>query len=558
MINLNEKKSINKNENLNNNKITNISISEKVYNNEKIKNDVNDNSKNENNENENKINNNKNLNIEIKKENNIQFNNNQIQNNNNIDGFEILNNNLEINNKSPNKKDSSVQSNVNNFKIQIPKLKIQQNNQNLNNNKFDNDALIVSSTKNFFTNKKHETSREKKKINLMIDYDIDEQFNNSYNYNNDNEIGVTLKELIGSDEEKEKEKKNENNIKDINFTLIKEEDSKKVMNIENVKNTNLIRTQTQNLDIKNINTYTNNFNTLDKTMFNDRILINNDNKNEIKTNINNNNTNYIKNDNNIINNTNINENKNIENNNKLINNINNSKPNNNDIRNQNNKNNNIFDNNSNNNIINNEINNFEIISINNINNNKKISHLNSNIIDNKKNEFNIISSFSKTMTFKNSINNQRMGDLFKLKNDDISNEKQLQKKISKQNYDLYGVVGDSRIFNLFPEGYKPKNDEVFSDIIYYFEDGKKEEKCILIMTPKILFLVDIDNYSIKNNSYKTENIETLLIPKKNISIIAFIFKQKHGDTLILATVRRLGLLYYIKEYIRPNVKITYK
>jgi hypothetical protein len=161
------------------------------------------------------------------------------------------------------------------------------------------------------------------------------------------------------------------------------------------------------------------------------------------------------------------------------------------------------------------------------------------------------------MTFKNSINNQRMGDLFKLKNDDISNEKQLQKKISKQNYDLYGVVGDSRIFNLFPEGDKPKNDEVFSDIIYYFEDGKKEEKCILIMTPKILFLVDIDNYNSKYY-YKTENINSLLIPKKNISTIVFTFKYKHGDPLILATVRRIGLLYYIKEYIRPNVKITYK
>ena len=162
------------------------------------------------------------------------------------------------------------------------------------------------------------------------------------------------------------------------------------------------------------------------------------------------------------------------------------------------------------------------------------------------------------MTFINNQHNHRMGDLFKTKSDEnTSNEKNIPQRNNKTNYDFYGVIGDSRIFNLFPKGDKPKNDEIFSDMIYYFEDGKKEEKCILIMTPKILFLVDIDNYNSKYY-YKTENINTLLIPKKNISTIVFTFKYKHGDPLILATVRRIGLLYYIKEYIRPNVKITYK
>ena len=567
MINLNEKKSINKNENLNNNQFKNFSITETTYNKEEIKNDIQKNSKNENNENENKINDKNNLNMEIKKENNIQFNNNLIQNNdmNNIENSknkEILDDNLEVNKKLLTTTDTSLQSNVNNSKIQIPKLKIQPNNQNLYKNMFDKDVLIVSSNKDFFTNKKPETYRGNKKINFMNDYDIDDQINNSYNIVDDDGKGATLEELIGSDKEKEKE--SENNIKDINFTLTKEEDLKKVMNDETNKKTNLIKTQTQNLDIRNIKTYTNEFNTSNKKMFNIILINNDDNSNNFtnneNTNINNNNTNSIKN-NTIINNTYNNNNTNDENTNKQINNTNNSNLNINDIQTQNNKNNDSFEiisnNNKNNN--NNIINNFENISIDNVNNtiNKQLNHMNSHIIDNRINEFNIIPSFSKTKTFKNNHQNQRMGDLFKFKKDNISNEKEFQEKRNKQNYDLYGVVGDSRIFNLFPKGDKPKNDEVFSDIIYYFPDGKKEERCILVMTPKILFLVDVENYS-KKNDYKTENIKTLLIPKKNISIIVFVFQPKHGDPLLLATVRRIGLLYYIKEYIRPNVKIKYQ
>ena len=406
---------------------------------------------------------------------NITKSNLKEENMNHISSKSVLNNNMfnieEISNQKKEKPINSHLKMETNIEIFDKKY----------NDMFDNDTKIVISNKNFFSNKKPNTTKENKKINFKGDYDFDEKMNYFYDEIKQNEVNdnaKTLKELLGNnsnDEEEKEDLENNNNINKINFTLTKKEDLKfekknENMNDNSKKNTHLIRTQTEVLDSKPIQKFKNEFN----------------NNNPI-----------------------INFNQNLFNNNKENNNINN---------------NDVIENNDNN----------------------------------------------KNSSIKTPLN-QKMGLLFKsktMKTDDNSNYSKskeslssinsLKKSVNKIiNYDFCGVIKDNRIFNLFPSGDKPKNEEVFSDIIYHFVDGKKEEKNIIVMTPKIIFLVDLKNY-LKKKEYKTEHIQQILIPKKNTSVIIFFFKENHEDGLLMATVRRMEVLYYIRSFIRPKVKISYK
>ena len=189
-----------------------------------------------------------------------------------------------------------------------------------------------------------------------------------------------------------------------------------------------------------------------------------------------------------------------------------------------------------------------------------INNKNTNNLSESKSSFNTIKS-------NNDINDSKL-DLFPSINLLESSGKPIQySRLSKveldelrnNNYDYYSLFQDEFIQKrLKDEKDNCHEFNVYSDQIFLLSEKKHLNKCYIMITPSRIYLIEPKEMRF-THIIKKENILSFQISNKNVNIIMF---QIHGgDNILIETLRRMDLLSYLREFYRNNksmIKIKYE
>ena len=446
------------------------------------------------------------------------------------------NNDINKNNKSEGIFSSNIQFDVKN----------NNNNDNNKKNNLENNNNYVTQASGIFFESKPENNNQEIK---------NEEKSNS-NSNLDDipilKIDSLMGEMIGDEDKENKEKsKNNNNLKinemqnnnNININGIKNENN---ININQIKNEN-------NININNIKKNEPNNNNIERSRI-DSVVINEkkDNPSQNLENI-------------II--TGIQkEGFNIENS-SMQSSLSSSNSNNinltggNDIK---NKNNNLIQDKN------------EII----INSSASSKNKNNNLIQDKneiiinssassKNKNNILSISDKNEIKTEHISNDSNDDLFPSFNLSISTEnnavqlRRLSKveldELRNNNYDYYSLFQEEYIQRKLKEEKDKANEfNIYSDQIFLLTEKKHLDKRYIVITPSHFYLIEPKEMRF-THVIKKENIISFHISNKNTNIL--MLQMNNSDNILIETLRRMDLLFYLKETYRINkcfLKIKYE
>ena len=101
-------------------------------------------------------------------------------------------------------------------------------------------------------------------------------------------------------------------------------------------------------------------------------------------------------------------------------------------------------------------------------------------------------------------------------------------------------------------------DKIFTDVIFLLEEASKKHRMNIVITPNNLYLIDPEEYKCKI-AYKSEHLSTIIMSNKNTNYLVFNFST--GEDMVIETLRRLELLYFIRDNYRSkdkNVKFQYR
>ena len=127
-----------------------------------------------------------------------------------------------------------------------------------------------------------------------------------------------------------------------------------------------------------------------------------------------------------------------------------------------------------------------------------------------------------------------------------------QEKIENNNYDYCSLFHEEFVkkkLNQLKDNGNDKN--IYSDQIYLLSEKKKLEKKLILLTPSYLYIIESKESQFELTLSKNE-INKIAISNQNLNILAFI--KNDGINILLLTLRRMDLLYYLRDYYRKSNK----
>ena len=169
-----------------------------------------------------------------------------------------------------------------------------------------------------------------------------------------------------------------------------------------------------------------------------------------------------------------------------------------------------------------------------------ISSNNSSIINNSKN-----SNLSKSLQLKPVSNNT-------IETHGMQITKAQKAEIENNNYDYYSLFHEDYVLNKLKELKDNANEKnIYSDQIYLLIGGRKLEKRLILLTPSHLYIIEPKEPQFVLIMDKAE-INKIAISNQNLNILIFI--RNKGENVILLTLRRMDLLYFLKEHYHHSKK----
>ena len=125
-------------------------------------------------------------------------------------------------------------------------------------------------------------------------------------------------------------------------------------------------------------------------------------------------------------------------------------------------------------------------------------------------------------------------------------------EIENNNYDYYSLYHEDFVKNKLNE-LKDKGNEknIYSDQIYLLSDKKKLEKRLILLTPSNIYIIESKDANFVLIINKNE-INKIVISNQNLNILSFM--KNNGVNILLLTLRRMDLLYYLREHYRKTDK----
>ena len=169
-----------------------------------------------------------------------------------------------------------------------------------------------------------------------------------------------------------------------------------------------------------------------------------------------------------------------------------------------------------------------------------ISSNNSSIINNSKN-----SNLSKSLQLKPVSNNT-------IETHGMQITKAQKAEIENNNYDYYSLFHEDYVLNKLKElGDNANEKNIYSDQIYLLIGGRKLEKRLILLTPSHLYIIEPKEPQFVLIMDKAE-INKIAISNQNLNILIFI--RNKCENVILLTLRRMDLLYFLKEHYHHSKK----
>ena len=125
-------------------------------------------------------------------------------------------------------------------------------------------------------------------------------------------------------------------------------------------------------------------------------------------------------------------------------------------------------------------------------------------------------------------------------------------ELRNNNNDYYSLYQEEYVQKKLDEE-KDKCTEfnIYSDQIYLLTAKKHLSKRYLLLTPNNLYIIE-PKEMIFTRVIKKNEISSIIISNKNINII--VFQLDNEENLLIETLRRMDLLYYLKEFYRSDSK----
>jgi hypothetical protein len=131
-----------------------------------------------------------------------------------------------------------------------------------------------------------------------------------------------------------------------------------------------------------------------------------------------------------------------------------------------------------------------------------------------------------------------------------------QKKAANNNYDYYSLFQEDFVKNKLRElNDTSKENDIYSDEIYILTQKKKLEKQLILLTPSNVCFIERKNSRFLN-TFKKEEIKNVGISNANLNIL--VFMKSKGDNVLIITIRRMDLLYYIRDHYRKERPFGFK
>ena len=129
-----------------------------------------------------------------------------------------------------------------------------------------------------------------------------------------------------------------------------------------------------------------------------------------------------------------------------------------------------------------------------------------------------------------------------------------QEKIENNNYDYCSLFHEDYVKKKLSQLNDNGNEKnIYSDEIYLLSDKKKSlEKRLMLLTPSYLYIIESKEAQFVLTLNKNE-INKIAISNQNLNILAFI--KNNGVNILLLTLRRMDLLYYLRDYYRKSNQI---
>ena len=125
-------------------------------------------------------------------------------------------------------------------------------------------------------------------------------------------------------------------------------------------------------------------------------------------------------------------------------------------------------------------------------------------------------------------------------------------ELRNNNNDYYSLYQEDYVQKeLIQQKDKCTEFNIYSDQIYLLTAKKHLSKRYLLLTPSNLYIIE-PKEMIFTHVISKNKITSIVISNKNINIIVFQFDD--GENLLIETLRRMDLLYYLKEFYRTNSK----
>ena len=125
-------------------------------------------------------------------------------------------------------------------------------------------------------------------------------------------------------------------------------------------------------------------------------------------------------------------------------------------------------------------------------------------------------------------------------------------EIENNNYDYYSLFHEDFVKQkLNSTGDKGNEKNIYSDQIYLLSDKKRLDKRLILLTPSNLYIIESKDANFILTLSKNE-ISKIAISNQNLNILAFI--KNNGDNILLLTLRRMDLLYYLRDFYRKSDK----
>ena len=139
-------------------------------------------------------------------------------------------------------------------------------------------------------------------------------------------------------------------------------------------------------------------------------------------------------------------------------------------------------------------------------------------------------------------------------NIDFQAEKSGSKKdieeIENNNYDYCSLFHEAYVTSKLHEKHDNANEKnIYSDQVFLLStDKKKLEKKLILLTPSNIYIIDERNATF-NNIISKDEINKFAISNRNLNILAIL---KNQEIIILLTLRRMDLLFYLRENYRKS------